>query len=198
MRKMPCLLVREFTGPSSFVLLDQVYPGCEWVFNGEGVASRKWDGTACAVINGLLYRRFDAKRKPDGIFKLAPAGAIPCCAPDPITGHHPHWVLCSNEHHADYHHIKAWWELLRKINFSEPKDGTYELIGPPIGSNAEGVDSVMFKRHGDTVLNVRRTIPEIKTFLSENMIEGIVFTHPDGRMCKIRRNDFGLPWGNKK
>jgi len=33
-----------------------------WVFD-EGVkATRKFDGTACAIIGGELYKRYDAKR----------------------------------------------------------------------------------------------------------------------------------------
>jgi hypothetical protein len=198
MKKMPCLLVRRFTGPNSFELTDQVTPGCEWVLNGEGTASRKWDGTSCAVIKGNLFKRYDAKRKPDGTYKAAPEGAIPCGEPDSVTGHHPHWVRCLFNNAPDQYHMQAWWEMLRVLQFRKPADGTYELIGPPIGANAENVDYVMLKRHGDTVLEVPRTIEGITHFLNTNMMEGIVFAHHDGRMCKIRRNDFGLPWGKAK
>lgn len=34
----------------------------------------------------------------------------------------------------------------------------------------------------------------IKGFLAENVIEGLVWHHPDGRMAKIKRRDFGLKW----
>lgn len=89
MRKMPCLFERDFTDKRRPVLLRAVTLGCEWVLNGEGIASIKRDGTACAVIDGALYARFDAKRG-----KTPPPGAIPCDPePDPVTGHWPHWVL---------------------------------------------------------------------------------------------------------
>lgn len=41
---------------------DEVVPGAEWVLAGEGVATRKWDGTSCLVRGGRLYRRYDAKK----------------------------------------------------------------------------------------------------------------------------------------
>ncbi len=196
MKKMPCLLIRRYYGLDSFTLTDQITPGCEWVFNGAGIATRKWDGTACAIISGMLYKRFDAKRKPDGTQKSIPIGAIPCDKPDIITGHHPHWVHTSYAGKQDEHHISAWLAFLRANEFKTPIDGTYELIGPPIGNNPEGVDRLMFKRHGDVVLEVPRTIDGITKYLANNVIEGIVFANPDGRFCKIRRKDFGFKWGN--
>jgi len=206
MRKMPCLLVREFNGPNSFTLTDQITTGCEWVLKGEGIASRKWDGTACIVINGELFKRFDAKRKPDGSYKLPPNGAIPCCDPDPITGHHPHWIKCLPNHPPDQYHIQAWQKLGQAIartkqdgrRFVSPPDGTYELIGPQIGANAEGVEQLMFKLHGADILEVPRTLEGIRKFISDNMMEGVVFSNKNGLMCKIRRKDFGLPWGKNK
>ena len=36
-------------------------PENAWVFKGEGIPTRKRDGTACAVIDGVLYLRYDAK-----------------------------------------------------------------------------------------------------------------------------------------
>lgn len=196
MKKMPCLLVRKFHGPGSFTLTDQITPGCEWAVREARVASRKWDGTACAVIDGLLYRRYDAKRKPDGTFKDIPPRSIPCDDPDPVTGHHPHWVHVSYNKEQDKHHVIAWTEFLKLNGFRAPIDGTYELIGPPIGGNPEGVDRLMLKQHGDTILNVPHSVDGITEFLASNVMEGIVFTHYDGRRCKIRRKDFGFKWGN--
>lgn len=61
MIKMPCLFVREFHGRDSFTITEQVTPGCEWVLAGEGVATRKRDGTACLFSRGILWKRYDAK-----------------------------------------------------------------------------------------------------------------------------------------
>ena len=48
---------------------NEVVPGAEWVLAGEGVATRKFDGTCCMIKDGVLWKRFDAKRgktPPDG------------------------------------------------------------------------------------------------------------------------------------
>jgi len=33
---------------------DEVVPGAEWVLAGEGIATRKWDGTCCMLREGKL------------------------------------------------------------------------------------------------------------------------------------------------
>jgi hypothetical protein len=190
MKKIPCLFLREFAGPAVANITREVTPGCEWVLSGEGTASRKWDGTACAVIGGKLFKRFDAKHG-----KAAPEGAVPCQpAPDPITGHWPHWVQVSPRNPADKHHVAAWAALVAREGV--PADGTFELIGPTIGGNHEGVGELAFRRHGDEPLDVPRTFDGLRALLAAHLIEGVVFAHPDGRACKIRRNDFGLAWGS--
>lgn len=87
MKKIPTLFEREFENHRLVRTLDKVIPGFEWVLDGEGIATVKYDGSCCAVIDGKFYARYDAKegRKP-------PEGAIPCCDPDPVTGHWPHWL----------------------------------------------------------------------------------------------------------
>lgn len=194
MIKMPCLFVREFNDNKSQrpVLTREVTPGCEWVLAGEGTASRKWDGTACAVIGGVLYKRFDAKGG-----KPAPVGAIPCqSSPDATTGHWPHWVKVSGNNPADKWHYEAWRALFAEEG--GPDDGTYELCGPAISANAEGLTAHEFMKHGDYSLELTpRDFVGLQVYLTENRIEGIVFAHRDGRRCKIRRDDFSLDWGSK-
>lgn len=81
---------------------------------------------------------------------------------------------------------------------TEPfQDGTYECCGPKINGNPENLPDHILIKHGAEILDVPRTKKGIHEFLKNNNIEGIVFAHPDGRMCKIRRADFGLKWGNK-
>jgi hypothetical protein len=184
MKKMPCLFQRRFEGRRIAELLRDVTPGCEWVLAGEGAASRKWDGTACMVKDGALYKRYDAKRG-----KVPPPNAIPCDEPDPVTGHWPHWVPVDAANPADKWHSLAW--TMAPTIF----DGTYELVGPQINGNPEGLSALEFRRHGDWPIEVVRTFDGIREYLVAAQMEGIVFAHPDGRMCKIRRDDYGLPWG---
>ena len=189
MKKMLSLFVREYNERGEFRSLDQVTPGCEWVANGEGVATRKYDGTCCLIMNGELYRRFDAKPG-----RAIPAGAIPCQdEPDKITGHWPHWVKCDPNNPQDKWHLKA----MR----GDYADGTYELCGVHFQNNIDGLvgDGDVLVRHGEDILYVKdRTFDGVMQYLRDNVIEGIVFHHPDGRMCKVKRSDFGLPWGNSK
>ena len=202
MKKMPCLFQRDFTDKREPRLLEAVTPGCEWVLAGEGVATRKWDGTACAVIKGELYKRYDAKRG-----KEPPPGAIPCCDPDPVTGHWPHWVKVDPRLAEDRHHAQAWQHQVRVCDSERgyvPRpapmgdimtDGTYELCGPKIGANPEGLAVHQFLAHGAHLLpDAPRTFAGLREYLGDNLIEGIVFHREDGRMCKIRRHDYGWPW----
>src|SRR6516164_7614986 len=170
MQKMSCLFKRDFSDPRRPVLLREVSLGCEWVLDGAGTASRKWDGTACAVIGGHLYKRYDAKRdRATGAYKKAPEGAVACCEPDPVTGHWPHWVPVVCGEPADKWHIEVKRALLdAKYTLQEIKesvlsgerldwlpDGTYELVGPPIGGNRDRREALELRRHGDVVVDLR-------------------------------------------
>lgn len=164
-------------------VIDEINPENEWVFTDDGVkATRKYDGTACAIIGGLLYKRYDVKKG-----KQVPEGAIPCQEPDAITGHWPHWIKCESSNPADQYHLTAMSEGL--------PDGTYELCGPKVQGNPEHFDKLELVRHGCFDLDLTIGIygfEEFKEYLSKVDIEGIVFHHPDGRMCKLRKSDFGI------
>lgn len=41
-------------------VINELSPENAWVLTS-GIATRKYDGTACAIINGMLYKRYDAK-----------------------------------------------------------------------------------------------------------------------------------------
>lgn len=182
MKKIPSLFKRDYEDTRR--VYDEVVPGCEWVLAGEGVATRKWDGTACLVKDGRLFKRYDAKKG-----KTPPEGFIPCePEPDQTTGHWPGW-LPVGDGPEDQWHREAW------VGWSFP-DGTYELVGPKSQGGAEASFKIhCLARHGDTpLMRVPRTFDGIRRYLSEHAIEGIVWHHPDGRMAKIKRKDFGLPW----
>lgn len=188
---MPCLFVREFHGRNSHTITDQVTPGCEWVLAGEGVATVKWDGTACLVKDGTLWKRYDAKVNPKtGMHKEPPPGALPCDPePDPVTGHWPHWVRVDPDKPEDRRHVEAWQ------SFTGLDEGTYELVGPAVNGNPHCVWSHKLIKHGESeIVLPDRTFEGLRAFLADFFYEGVVFHHPDGRMCKIRRADFGFPW----
>ena len=60
MKKIPTLFDRDWTGDRSRVV-DTPNPAADWVFRGEGVATRKLDGTSCLVRGGALFRRRELK-----------------------------------------------------------------------------------------------------------------------------------------
>ena len=197
MKKIPTLFEREYADHKVVgikpVLSD---PSLQWVLDGEGEATLKIDGTCCAIIDGKFYRRYDAKHG-----KKPPEGAIPCCEPDPVTGHWPHWLLVTEKDPAARWHIEA----LNNTVESEGdylEDGTYEAIGPHFQSNPYGLDTDMLVRHGLVRLDVDRTFEGLRDYLKENVIEGIVFWKDGEPKCKIKRSDFGFAWpvkdGDKK
>jgi hypothetical protein len=57
-QKIVSLFQRNYDGDR--LVRDEVTPGAEWVVAGEGVATRKFDGTCCCVRDGRLYKRYDA------------------------------------------------------------------------------------------------------------------------------------------
>ena len=56
MKKIPTIFERDWNGDRSRVT-PRANPACQWVFDGEGVATRKYDGACCMVRDGKLYMR---------------------------------------------------------------------------------------------------------------------------------------------
>jgi hypothetical protein len=77
MKKIPSLFKREY-GSKARLIYDEIVPGTEWAHAGEGVTTRKIDGTSCLIRDGKLYKRYDAKAgrtPPDGFEPAQPASA---------------------------------------------------------------------------------------------------------------------------
>lgn len=191
MKKMKSLFIRNFN-KQDVSITTEVQEGCEWVLEGEGIATRKYDGTCCLVIGNNIYKRFDYKKG-----RNLPEGAIPCqLEADSITGHFPHWVICSDTNPADKYHLIAF--NAQKDNLY---DGTYELCGEHFQSNIDKIvekGDILIKHGIDILENVPRTFEGIKEYLKTHEIEGIVFHRQNGDLCKIKRSDFGFFWGNRK
>lgn len=190
-------------------VLPSVRPDHAWVQAGEGVATVKFDGTSCLWQDGRLWKRYDRKltkqaqrRRDRGealdasdeeVFKVPPPGFVPCAAaPDPVTFHWPGWVPVADTDPADRWHREAMehWPQDERI-----EGQTYELVGPALSKNPYQLARHELWRHGATVVELTdRSFEVIQQFLANHAIEGLVFHHPDGRMAKIRRKDFGLFW----
>lgn len=185
MKKIPTLFERTIVNHEIVGVSDKVIPGMEWVLEGKGVATVKIDGSCCAVIDGKFYKRYDAKGR-----KKVPAGSIPCCDPDPVTGSWPHWAPVSEDNSSDKWFVEAY------KNSKTPllRNGTYEAIGPHFQGNPYRLDHDYLVPHGLRMRRVERTFEGIRKWLEENEEEGLVFWMDGEPRCKIKRRDFGFSW----
>ncbi len=153
---------------------------CSWVFNGEGVATRKYDGTSCLVKDGSLWKRREVKKG-----KPMPEGFV-SAGSDGFTGKTVGWLPVTDSG-SDKWHVEAF-------GGGGLADGTYELCGPKVQGNPEGYSRHILVPHSgsETYEVPERSFDGIKRFISGLDIEGIVFHHEDGRMAKIRKSDYNL------
>lgn len=209
MQKIKSLFKRDYAGNG--LVYNEIVEGCEWVVAGEGRATMKYDGTCCLVRDGKLYKRYDRKlsksaRRRNRVdktfvltvsdFKPAPDGweaAEP--EPNKHTGHWPGWVLVDFDLPENKWHTEGWDNFQQAVSLGYVSTGTFELVGPKIQSNPYNLDSHNLWRHGaGFAFDIPRTFDKLDTFFAVHEMEGIVWHHPDGRMAKIKRRDFGYPW----
>lgn len=206
MKKIPTLFKREFVNNQKVNILPEITEGIDSEILKYGIPTVKWDGSCCAIIDGVFYKRYDAKNG-----KPVPEGAIKCQEKaDPITGHLPCWIKCDRENPAD----KWFWNAYDKattgnnIYAFKLANGTYEAVGKHFNGNPYLFEEDYLVKHGTTECNIPKdengyyTFDAIKNYLEDVYIEGIVFwdrrNGNDFPVCKIKRSDFGFDWGNKK
>lgn len=183
MKKISSLFARDPNNPR--ILTDAYHLAAAWVVDGEGIATRKWDGTAVLVRGGRLFARYDVKRG-----KAAPAGFEAAQDPDPNTGHHPGWIPADR---PEDKWIRAAAEAAGTLS-----DGTYEACGPKINGNPEQLTEHRLIRHGDDVLDaVPRDKAALVDFFRAHNIEGVVWWRVAGGLdcdkIKITGEALGVP-----
>lgn len=193
MRKIPTLFLRDPDDRRH--VTNTVADGCQWVLDGDGVATRKFDGIAVLLgADGTLMVRRQVKAGkpyPDGFH----ASEI-----DEATG------------------IAVGWEPAQQSGFfkfveeavgkwgADPAAGTYELVGPKINGNPERYDGHELIPHGcedADHLFVMYGVPDrsfdsLRALLLESLgpagWEGLVFWSEPGNlnapMAKIKVRDF--------
>jgi hypothetical protein len=187
-KKVKTLFERDWDGDRRYVL-PQVTPGCEWVIDGEGIPTRKYDGT-CVMFDGIFW--WARREVKEG--KTAPEGFV-ALETDPETLKTVGWEPVEQSTFAKWH-AEAIPDDLIRLTFPI---GTYELIGPKINGNPEGREThfLMFHAHADPLRDGPRDFPTdfdgLARWLHAHPYEGVVWHHPDGRMCKIKRRDFRAP-----
>ena len=180
MDKIPTMFVRDPQNMNR--VTPEVTPGCEWVLAGEGVATRKWDGTNVRVTTGwgrLIH--VEKRRNPSREEKA--------------SGAEPGYVLASRSDPSDKHIFAA----VDATDYSSWPSGEWscEALGPKIQGGREGVPPSLLAFSLPSfvaesgVAVVPRDFSNLGNFLGACGWEGIVWHHPDGRMAKIKARDFG-------
>jgi hypothetical protein len=186
MQKIPTLFKRNPTNMAH--VLPEVNPDCQWVLDGEGIPTRKYDGT-CVMFDG---ERWWARRevKPG---KKAPANYRPI-ETDPNTGKTVGWEPIEQSAFVKFH---AQALVSHDAHFGPTRfePGTYELIGVKVNGNPERIDpefghQLMRHAYAEELPDAPRSFDALKTWLASFEGEGVVWHHPDGRMAKLKKRDF--------
>lgn len=192
MQKIPTLFFRD---EQSRKVIPGWHPDCLWVPRGEGIATEKLDGTNVRLTTrrGVIVR-VEKRRNPTRVQKLL--GIV-----DP-------WYVDANTNVPSDQHIMNAVFATDTFNW-EDGEHVCEAIGPSINGNPLRLTyptcvRLFGERRGVPIVKdpVARTFEGIRELLAElkstydraavdAFAEGVVFCHPDGRLAKIKRNDFG-------
>jgi hypothetical protein len=76
-QKIPTMFVRDET-VKGHPVTNQIKPECQWVLDGEGLATMKIDGTNVKIENGQLFKRQKPKERD-----YDDAAYVPCDRANP-------------------------------------------------------------------------------------------------------------------
>jgi len=206
MKKMPTIFIRD-KGDRSRVT-GEISPAAQWVFDGEGRLTRKYDGTCVMYDGDRWWSRREVKGGKSDPPNFRPLGE------DPVTGKRMGWEPAEQSGFYKY--------LFEASGFDEDPDhpvnkvrwpaGTYELCGPRINGNPEDYSAHVLKPHGWETLSEREDLRRFHQHLLGHQPglwrglllgylmecnkwhggppwEGLVWHHEDGRRAKIKRRD---------
>lgn len=179
MQKIPTLFERDPEDRRR--VTRKVTPGCQWVLDGEGEATRKFDGT-CFLRSGDGTWWARREVKPG---KQPPENFDPE-AYDETTGKTVGWEPVEQSPFAKLHA-----EAVEDVD-PEPLVATFELCGPKVNGNPEGFNKHTLVLHGSEKLHdVPLDFDGLREWLLGHDYEGIVWHHPDDeRMVKLKKRDF--------
>lgn len=158
----------------------------------EATPTRKIDGTAMMLDDqGEWWARRIVKPG-----KNVPAGFLEVTF-DENTGNRVGWVPAEDSPFAKF------WRKALDLATEEFTPGTFELIGPKINGNPEGVETDMLVRHGTTVVEGFPSVADIfsaddprallEPFFADFRvlgIEGVVWWVEGEPVVKLRAKDF--------
>ena len=179
MKKIPTIFLRNEQDRKH--VTNQINPECQWVFDGKGIATIKYDGT-CVIFDGdnwLARREIKAGGNVPDDFILVNY--------DEVTRKTIGWVPVETSSFYKYF-LEAY-----DPEYPYRGEGTYELCGPKINGNPEGFTQHVLVPHGwDQVEVEDRSYEGIRNFLLNTLDkghEGIVFWYGT-KKAKIKRRDF--------
>lgn len=200
MEKIPTLFQRN--SENMKLVTHEVNPDAAWVLEGQGTPTVKMDGTNIRVtVENGVCTFVEKRRNPTREEKAVGAepGYVDAHPNDPADKH----IFAA----VDATNFSRWpdgWLPSIKFKYRNSlgwPDGAWscEALGPKIQGGAEGVDPMLypFSLCPFQILVPRENLCSwegIREVLASAQMEGIVWHHPDGRMAKIKRRDFGLPW----
>lgn len=163
MRKIPTIFLRDYKLKCTPVT-DEINPECQWVFDGEGIATRKIDGVNVKIEDGLAYIRI----KPSAFDYTEAEYEL-------FTGDNKYLRSAIQSREIEDGIYEAYGEGIR--GNAEKVEG-YHMV------RIDPVDMAL------SIQGVPRSYRGLMGYLSTHDIEGIVFHHRDGRMAKIKTKDF--------
>jgi hypothetical protein len=167
-----------------------------WVFEApwtDFTVQRKWDGLCCKIEGGKLYKRRSIRAgqevppdwEQEHIVLDQSGGLKEAIGWQPVDPARP----------EDMYHAAGWENLM--VMF----EGSCELVGPGVEGNHDGHDVNMLLEHlvsPQLAKEFPRSFEGIREVLDSLPWEGLIFRHRDGRLAKIKREDYGLPWPVKR
>lgn len=187
-KKMPALFVIDRV---NHVGTTEINEKAAWVFDEPSIATIKRDGTSVTVDEeGNVWARRSVKKG-----KTAPEGYIEAEV-DPVTGHSFGLEPIENSS------FKKFFDQALDSREEPFMAGTYELCGPKINGNPEGLESAHLYEHGaeeaveiPDMTNVRKEeayemLRNIFSDYKARGIEGVVWAGEDGKRTKLRTKDF--------
>lgn len=161
MKKIPTVLVRNPENRKH--VLPEVTPGCEWVMAGEGVATRKYDGTCCLLSEeGNWWARREVKpgkTAPDDFWLEAH---------DDTTGKTVGWVPMETSAFARWH-VEALESEPFGLHDHTPvpferwlADRGYEMLAQDVKELREGYDQMTEERDAFALVLARQEANRVR------------------------------------
>lgn len=187
MKKIRTLFKRDFT--NNGMIIPEYSAGTEWVLAGEGVATRKYDGTSVLIRDGKMLKRYELRPG-----KVAPPDFEEVDR-DATTGKAVGWVQVGWGSEDKWFREAIAGGNPDKVPVGQYPDGNYELLGPKVQGNPEHAENHYlhdFMRKAEEYPDAPVGFEELKDWLADKDIEGLVWHHPDGHMVKIKKKDYRL------